>query len=125
LKLGRVPVLSRRHCQLTVGEKNLTVRDLGSSNGTFVNGQKVEENPIQAGDFIRLGPVMFALQINGQPEKISPPTQPNAADDDTMVAAADGTEVLGDAADLDSSGAGLDDLDLDDLDLDDLDLDKL
>lgn len=41
------PLVSRQHCELTrVGEK-LLVKDLGSSNGTFVNGSKIKKKELK------------------------------------------------------------------------------
>ncbi|MHC4496670.1 MAG: hypothetical protein ACYSYM_12705, partial [Planctomycetota bacterium] len=41
--------------------------------GTFVNGKRVNAATIKAGDYIRIGPLTFLLQIDGQPKKIAPP----------------------------------------------------
>jgi pSer/pThr/pTyr-binding forkhead associated (FHA) protein len=80
----RIPLdsVSRRHCQLSVENGNLKVRDLGSRNGTFLNGKRIEEDVAYAGDFIQIGPVLFGLQIDGKPEKIvmpRPAAKPKAA----------------------------------------------
>ncbi|MEM6989798.1 MAG: ATP-binding protein [Myxococcota bacterium] len=47
--------VSRRHCRITRGEDGWSVTDLGSRNGTYVNGAKVEAQPIQFGDKIAVG----------------------------------------------------------------------
>lgn len=65
--------VSRRHCQLNQNREAVTIRDLGSRIGTFLNGKRIEEATLKAGDYIRIGPLIFLLQINGQPEKIVPP----------------------------------------------------
>jgi len=67
----RVPVklVSRKHCQLSRNEGELKVRDLGSLNGTFLNGKRVDEAVMQAGDRIKVGPITLTLQIDGSPEK--------------------------------------------------------
>jgi len=76
LHIPLMPV-SRRHCQLTLNNETLTIRDLGSRNGTYLNGKRVDEAAvIQPGDYIKIGPLTFALQINGQPKEIIPPGQP-------------------------------------------------
>ena len=69
----RIPLkpISRRHCQLKI-------RDLDSSGGTFLNGKKVNEGVVHAGDYIRIGPLTFQLQIDGKPEKASLPTKQTA-----------------------------------------------
>ena len=68
--------ISRRHCQLSHNEGVLKIRDLGSRNGTYLNGKRISEAVIQAGDYIKVGPLMFVFQIDGQPENI---IMPNAA----------------------------------------------
>jgi len=44
------PTISRRHAEVVCGEEGVEVRDLGSSNGTFVNGAKVETARLSPGD---------------------------------------------------------------------------
>ena len=60
-------IVSRRHCQLNRDGGELRVRDLGSRNGTYVNGQKVEEASLNPGDELHVGPLKFAVQVDGQP----------------------------------------------------------
>lgn len=63
--------VSRHHCELTVTEAgDITIRDLGSSNGTFVNKQKVTTTSLSAGDFISLGGLVFVVRIDGKPSFI-------------------------------------------------------
>ena len=64
--------VSRRHCQLVIADDGVLVRDLGSSNGTFVNGKRVAEAALSAGDLLAVGPVVFAVQIDGEPAEIKP-----------------------------------------------------
>jgi pSer/pThr/pTyr-binding forkhead associated (FHA) protein len=59
--------VSRRHCQLSYVDGVLKVRDLGSLNGTYVNGKRIEDAVVQAGDEIGLGTLRFVCQIDGQP----------------------------------------------------------
>ncbi|MCE9632458.1 MAG: FHA domain-containing protein [Planctomycetia bacterium] len=48
--------VSRRHCSVTVGPTEVWVEDLGSRNGTFVNGKKItERTKVADGDMIRVG----------------------------------------------------------------------
>lgn len=86
----RIPLLnvSRRHCELIKGEGELRVRDLASSNGTYVNNKRINELVLNAGDRLCIGPVMFTLQIDGQPEQISPirsKAEPQAAGADDEI----------------------------------------
>jgi len=66
-------VVSRRHCQLNQNNESLKIRDLDSRAGTFLNGKRIEETTVKAGDYIRIGPLTFQLQIDGKPEKAIPP----------------------------------------------------
>jgi len=69
----RVPLLSvsRHHCQITVSDQEVKVRDLGSSNGTYVNNQRISGDvSLMAGDRIVIGPIVFTVQIDGDPEEI-------------------------------------------------------
>ena len=73
-----LPTISRRHCEISQNGAALKIRDLDSAWGTFVNDRRVNgETPIQAGDYIRIGPLTFVCQIGGQPEKIAPPKAPS------------------------------------------------
>jgi adenylate cyclase len=62
------PTVSRRHAQILSDENGLSVHDLGSSNGTFVNGNKIENAPIVPGDVIAFGKVSFRLE--GEASKV-------------------------------------------------------
>ncbi len=67
----RIPLsdVSRKHCKIVVDAPMIQIEDLGSSNGTFVNGQRVVSSlDLEAGDTIQIGPVKFVLQIDGDPD---------------------------------------------------------
>ena len=66
-------VVSKRHCQLNLNKEAVKIRDLDSRNGTFLNGKRIDETTVKAGDYIRIGPLTFLLRIDGKPEKIIPP----------------------------------------------------
>lgn len=58
LAFGDEASVSRRHAQIVRSGETVTVRDLGSRNGTFVNGVKVEGDvPVGAGDTLQFGAV--------------------------------------------------------------------
>ncbi len=50
-------LVSRLHCQLTAGASELEVVDLESTNGTFVNGQRVTKALLKEGDRLGVGRV--------------------------------------------------------------------
>ncbi len=94
----RIPLnsVSRQHCEILQSGDRLSVRDLGSSNGTFVNREKVVERVLKAGDLLAVGPCVFVVRIDGQPAQIDPNAgalgappipgskQPSAADAKTV-----------------------------------------
>ena len=54
-------LVSRIHCRLTAGSTELQVRDLDSTNGTFVNEQRVTEANLKDGDRLGIGRVEFLI----------------------------------------------------------------
>lgn len=90
----RIPLgdVSRKHCRFIADNDTLKIEDLGSSNGTFHNGVRIQEAIINPGDTVQVGPVMFVVQIDGVPadEEIQPPAAPaEASADDTHTPPAD------------------------------------
>lgn len=67
----RIPLgeVSRKHCRLLRDGDALRVEDLGSSNGTFVNGRRVQEAELHAGDTLQVGPLAFVVQLDGEPDE--------------------------------------------------------
>ena len=57
------PLISRRHARLTATEHGAVVEDLGSRNGTFVNGQPVTgPSALRAGDTLQVGTTVLKLR---------------------------------------------------------------
>ena len=57
--------VSRQHCLLRVTLDAVFVRDLGSRNGTLVNGQRVvQERPLGHGDQLQVGPLVFEIRLD-------------------------------------------------------------
>ena len=87
-------IISRKHCELNQDQEKLTIRDLGSRNGILINGLKVDKTPLNAGDRINLGPLTFAVQIDGLPandssilkpaKKLAKPESETASEDDKI-----------------------------------------
>lgn len=69
--MGRAPradfvvdaaLVSRVHCRFTLDQTNqLELEDLGSTNGTFVNGKKVGKARLSDGDKLTVGRVLFVV----------------------------------------------------------------
>jgi predicted component of type VI protein secretion system len=58
------PAISKQHCALTIREGKAFVRDCGSTNGTFINGEQVAaEREVKSGDQLKVGPLEFVLRI--------------------------------------------------------------
>ncbi len=57
--------ISRKHAQIDAEAAGLVVTDLGSSNGTFVNGEKIERADLNVGDELKLDNIRFLVQTPG------------------------------------------------------------
>jgi hypothetical protein len=57
------PSVSSFHCELEVAEIGVGVRDLGSTNGTFINRKQVVKGLLHAGDLLTLGQVDFLVEL--------------------------------------------------------------
>jgi pSer/pThr/pTyr-binding forkhead associated (FHA) protein len=77
--------ISRRHALVKPTPEGLAVEDLGSSNGTFINGKRVQHGFLNPGDELRLDAVRFILVAPGmemataQMPKMPPTGAPRAA----------------------------------------------
>src|SRR2546421_1137630 len=56
------PTISRRHAEIVLTESGVRVTDLGSSNGTFLNGAKITEAEAGANDVVTFGKVAFRVK---------------------------------------------------------------
>ncbi|MGH7720957.1 MAG: adenylate/guanylate cyclase domain-containing protein [Gemmatimonadaceae bacterium] len=80
------PTISRRHAELRPGDGGVQVRDLGSSNGTYVNGARVEASLATAGDVLRFGKIEFRVEHVAEPAPVTrDATPPGAAFDGTII----------------------------------------
>ncbi len=60
----RSDAISRQHCAIVVSDKQVVVRDLGSKNGSYLNGQRIEgEHVVESGDQFQVGPLEFEIVI--------------------------------------------------------------
>ena len=78
--IGRTPdndivvsdvLASRRHARLTAGGPALLIEDLGSVNGTFVNGRRIQRSPLSENDVVTIGNSDFVVAggnlVRGRP----------------------------------------------------------
>lgn len=56
------PSVSSHHAEIQLRGSDLFVRDLGSTNGTFINGEKISEGTVKPGQILRLGMVDMRLE---------------------------------------------------------------
>jgi len=70
----QIPLLnvSRRHSEIRLDGDIIRVKDLASSNGTYLNNQRISEGELSAGDRLSIGPIVFTVQVDGQPGEVSP-----------------------------------------------------
>ena len=60
-------LVSRHHCCITMDDSGVRAREMGSTNGTFLNGEPIsgEDVKIANGDLLTVGPLTFAVVIAG------------------------------------------------------------
>lgn len=61
--------ISSLHCKLTLTDNCIKLEDLGSKNGTYLNGVKVESGTVFLGDEIRMGKVQILIDIESLDDK--------------------------------------------------------
>jgi pSer/pThr/pTyr-binding forkhead associated (FHA) protein len=73
--------VSRRHCLFRLDGDRLFIRDLGSSNGTYVNGHPIhDELELHADDAIQVGPLRFLVHVEETVELLECQTTKEASD---------------------------------------------
>ena len=74
------PTISRRHAEVALDENGVHVTDLGSSNGTFLNGARIDAARLSPGDVVTFGKVAFRLKeappVPDIPRIQTPPSDP-------------------------------------------------
>lgn len=73
------PSVSSHHCEIIVQGSDVKVKDLNSTNGTFVNGEKVSEATLKHGQVLRLGQVELRLESDAPGSAPLPPATPSPA----------------------------------------------
>ena len=61
------PTISRSHAQVSAHDGGVMIKDLGSSNGTFLNGSKITEAVAQPNDVVMFGKVSFYVREVAKP----------------------------------------------------------
>src|SRR5713101_6998035 len=73
------PSVSSHHCEVLLRGSDIVIRDLNSTNGSFVNGEKISETVLKPGQILRLGQIEMRLET----EATTP--APSKKVDQTMV----------------------------------------
>jgi len=71
--------VSRKHAELLRITDGYLLRDLGSTNGVFINGQRIQEKFLNPGDMITIGELQFLFQMPGARNPVI--TEPNLGQD--------------------------------------------
>jgi pSer/pThr/pTyr-binding forkhead associated (FHA) protein len=80
--------VSSHHCEVHLRGDEVLIRDLNSTNGTFINNEKITESVLKAGQTLRLGNVELKLEGAGAAAASAPASASNPAKrqvDPTMV----------------------------------------
>ncbi|MGB9601940.1 MAG: FHA domain-containing protein [Verrucomicrobiia bacterium] len=65
------PSVSSHHCEIYLRGGEVYVKDLNSTNGTFIDGVQITESVLKAGQILRLGQVLLRLESDTPQEKPS------------------------------------------------------
>src|SRR6185312_14825859 len=71
------PSVSSHHCEVVLQGSDVLIRDLGSTNGSFINGEKISESILKPGQTLKLGQIELQLLTEGMP--VPPPKAPAPA----------------------------------------------
>lgn len=66
--------VSRQHCCLALDHGTLVVRDLCSTNGTWINGARIESGTLRCGDELLIAHLGYRLEIDADPGDTRPPS---------------------------------------------------
>ena len=73
------PSVSSHHCEVLLRGSDVVVKDLNSTNGSYINGEKVNESVLKPGQILRLGQIEMRLETDAAPAAAKKPV------DQTMV----------------------------------------
>jgi pSer/pThr/pTyr-binding forkhead associated (FHA) protein len=70
--------VSSHHCEILLQGTDVVVHDLNSTNGTFINGEKITDSPLKPGQVLRLGQIEMRLE-NGDSGSAAAPVASESA----------------------------------------------
>lgn len=72
-------MVSRRHARITVSDQAIVIEDLGSTNGTFVNGEKISRASLKEGDRVLIGTsILKVVAVDPNAPAMRRPEMPSA-----------------------------------------------
>jgi len=77
---------SRHHATVYKSGGDWHVKDLGSLNGTELNGSRIKDHPLKPGDTITIGEAVFVFEESGAPQPPAPPARPPLPEDEKIQA---------------------------------------
>jgi len=76
--------VSSHHCEVLLKGDDVLIKDLNSTNGTYINGEKITEKVLKPGQILRLGQIEVRLEADGT-SAASAPTEKKKMDPNTRV----------------------------------------
>lgn len=73
------PSVSSHHCEIVLRGSDVVIHDLGSTNGSFINGEKISESVLKPGQTLKLGQIELQLVPEGAPMPAMKPAPAPAA----------------------------------------------
>jgi predicted component of type VI protein secretion system len=77
--------VSRRHCCMAQVNDYLVVRDLGSTNGIRINGKRVLEGQVRAGDELTIGNFRYQFYLDGMPVPAAPSSKSSQRSEESLL----------------------------------------
>ena len=77
--------VSSHHCEILLKGDDVVVKDLNSTNGTFINGEQVTESALKPGQILRLGKIEMRLETGAPAAGAAPGAPAKKAADQTLV----------------------------------------
>jgi chromosome segregation ATPase len=84
-RIGRAPgcelqidstSVSRHHALVLMGQRDVIIEDLNSTNGVLVNGRKISRQLLNDGDMVTIGEAQFRFKLSFAPRVVEPPAAP-------------------------------------------------
>src|SRR5262245_34262601 len=79
------PSVSSHHCEVLLKGTDVVVHDLNSTNGTFIEGEKISEGVLKPGQILRLGQIQLRLEPVPSSAPAGAPPKKNPTDSTMMI----------------------------------------